>query len=60
VSTAENISVWIWDQLQPTIPAPARLHQVRGMQGAPTAHRPQVKLWETEKNMVTYCGETEP
>jgi len=45
VSTAENIAVWVWDRLYSVIPPPARLYQV--------------KLWETEKNIITYRGERE-
>ena len=43
VSTTENVAVFCWEQLEGTIPAPARLYQV--------------KIWETEKNIVTYRGE---
>ena len=43
VSTTENMAIWCWDRLQQAIPGPARLSQV--------------KIWETEKNIVTYCGE---
>jgi len=43
VSTAENIAVFIWQRLASGLPNSARLHQV--------------KLWETEKNIVVYKGE---
>merc|ERR1712215_151123 len=43
VSTTENLAVFCWKQLVDVIPSPARLYQV--------------KLWETEKNIVTYRGE---
>ena len=43
VSTTENLAVFCWEQLEGIIPSPARLYQV--------------KLWETEKNIVTYKGE---
>ena len=43
VSTTENLAVFCWEQLEWIIPSPARLYQV--------------KLWETEKNIVTYKGE---
>ena len=43
VSTTENVAVFCWEQLVGIIPQPARLYQV--------------KIWETEKNIVTYRGE---
>ena len=43
VSTTENLAVFCWRQLEGSIPRPALLHQV--------------KIWETEKNIVTYNGE---
>lgn len=42
VSTAENIAVFCWDNMVELIPQPAKLHSV--------------KIWETEKNIVTYFG----
>ena len=42
VSTTENLAVFCWKQLVDQIPDPAVLHQV--------------KIWETEKNIVTYSG----
>ena len=42
VSTTENLAVFCWKQLVDEIPGPAVLHQV--------------KIWETEKNIVTYSG----
>jgi len=43
ISTAENIAVFIWQSLSPSLPS--------------NAHLDQVKLWETEKNIVVYKGE---
>ena len=43
VSTTENVAVFCWEQLEGTILAPARLYEV--------------KIWETEKNIVIYRGE---
>ena len=43
VSTTENVAIWIWKQLVEVIPRPARLAEIR--------------LHETEKNIVTYRGE---
>jgi 6-pyruvoyltetrahydropterin/6-carboxytetrahydropterin synthase len=43
VSTAENIAVFIWDRLTPRIPIGVVLYEV--------------KLHETEKNVVVYRGE---
>ena len=43
VSTTENLALFCWKQLEDDIPSPARLHQV--------------KIWETDKNIVTYNGE---
>lgn len=42
VSTTENIAVFCWDNMVELIPHPAKLHSV--------------KIWETEKNIVTYFG----
>ena len=42
VSTTENLAVFCWKQLVDNIPGPAVLHQV--------------KIWETDKNIVTYTG----
>ena len=43
VSTTENLAIFCWRQLEGSIPTPGLLHQV--------------KIWETEKNIVTYNGE---
>ena len=43
VSTTENVAIFCWTQMVGVIPYPARLHEV--------------KIWETEKNIVTYRGE---
>jgi len=43
VSTAENIAVFIWKSVSTGLPKQATLHQI--------------KLWETEKNIVVYKGE---
>ena len=43
VSTTENLAVFCWKQLEESIPSPALLHQV--------------KIWETDKNIVSYNGE---
>jgi len=43
VSTAENIAVFIWKQVEGRLPEGAVLHKI--------------KLWETEKNIVVYKGE---
>lgn len=45
VSTAENIAVYIWDKLASVLPKDVSLHEV--------------KLHETEKNVVVYRGERE-
>ena len=42
VSTTENLAVFCWKQLVDNIPGPSILHQI--------------KIWETEKNIVTYTG----
>ncbi|KAL0279258.1 UNVERIFIED_CONTAM: hypothetical protein PYX00_000861 [Menopon gallinae] len=44
VSTTENLSVFIWKQLQHFMPDPTILYKV--------------KIHETDKNVVTYKGET--
>lgn len=41
-STAENIAVFIWDSLLANLAKPEQLFEV--------------KLWETDKNYVTYRG----
>lgn len=41
-STAENIAVFIWDNLAKTLDKPELLHEV--------------KLYETEKNIVVFQG----
>jgi len=43
VSTAENIAVFIWKRVCNRLPKQAHLHQI--------------KVWETEKNIVVYKGE---
>lgn len=45
VSTTENVAVFIWDQLKLHMSDPCLLHEV--------------KIWETEKNIVVYRGEME-
>lgn len=42
--TTENLAVAFWQQLQPHITPPARLHSIR--------------LWETPRNSVEYRGES--
>ena len=42
VSTTENIAVFSWNSMAQLIPHPAKLYSV--------------KIWETEKNIVTYYG----
>ena len=41
ISTAENVTLWIWKRIAPKLPA--RLVEL--------------KLWETPTSWVTYCGE---
>lgn len=41
-STAENIAVFIWDAVREKMPQPELLQEV--------------KLWETDKNIVSYHG----
>jgi len=43
VSTTENVAIFVWNTLVDHIPQPAKLTEV--------------KLWETEKNIVIYRGE---
>jgi len=43
VSTTENVAIFCWDSIVESIPSPARLYSV--------------KIWETEKNIVTYYGQ---
>lgn len=45
VSTTENVAVFIWEQLKLHMTDPSLLHEV--------------KIWETEKNIVVYRGEME-
>nr|CAG4642166.1 EOG090X0HIM [Eurycercus lamellatus] len=45
VSTTENVAVFIWDSLVAQLPNPSLLHQV--------------KIYETDKNIMIYKGETE-
>ena len=42
-STAENIAIWMWKQMVNQIPSPAQLYEI--------------KLYETDKNIVVYRGE---
>ena len=43
VSTTENVAIYIWKQMIPLLPDHVILDQV--------------KIWETEKNIVVYRGE---
>lgn len=43
VSTTENVAVFIWNNLKSTLRKPMLLHEV--------------KIYETDKNIVTYRGE---
>lgn len=43
VSTTENVAVFIWNNLKAVLPNPAILYEV--------------KIYETEKNIVTFRGE---
>lgn len=43
VSTTENVAVFIWNNLKAQLPNPAILYEV--------------KIYETEKNIVTFRGE---
>jgi len=43
VSTTENVSIFIWNELKKHMEHPELLHEV--------------KIWETEKNIVVYRGE---
>lgn len=45
VSTTENVAVFIWDSLSAQIPEPSRLYEV--------------KVFETDKNIMSYRGERE-
>lgn len=45
VSTTENLAVFIWNQLAPLIISPCQLFEV--------------KIFETEKNIMVFRGETE-
>ena len=42
VSTTENVAIFCWDAIESFIPQPVRLYSI--------------KIWETEKNIVTYFG----
>lgn len=44
VSTTENVAVFIWEGLKQTLPQPEILYEV--------------KIYETEKNILTYRGES--
>nr|CAG4652293.1 EOG090X0HIM [Triops cancriformis] len=44
VSTTENVAIFIWDSLRKLLPQPDLLHEV--------------KIFETEKNIIRYRGET--
>jgi 6-pyruvoyltetrahydropterin/6-carboxytetrahydropterin synthase len=43
VSTTENVAIFVWNQLKGLLPEPSFLYEV--------------KIWETEKNIVVYRGE---
>jgi len=43
VSTTENVAMFVWNQLKPLLADPSLLYEV--------------KIWETEKNIVLYRGE---
>lgn len=43
VSTTENIAMFVWDELKRHLSNPSILYEV--------------KIWETEKNIVVYRGE---
>lgn len=43
VSTTENVAVFIWHNIRSKLPTKVTLHEV--------------KIWETEKNIVVYRGE---
>ena len=43
VSTTENVAIYIWDQLKSLLPQPEILYEV--------------KIFETDKNIITYRGE---
>ena len=45
VSTTENVTVFIWDSLSAQLPNPSLLHEV--------------KVFETDKNIMIYRGESE-
>lgn len=45
VSTTENVAVFVWEQLKQNMQDPSLLYEV--------------KMWETEKNIVVYRGEME-
>jgi 6-pyruvoyltetrahydropterin/6-carboxytetrahydropterin synthase len=45
VSTTENVSIFVWEQLKQVMAKPELLYEV--------------KIWETEKNIVLYRGESE-
>jgi len=45
VSTTENLVVFAWNELKKTLPKPELLYEV--------------KIWETEKNIVVYRGESQ-
>ncbi|CAG7818721.1 unnamed protein product, partial [Allacma fusca] len=44
VSTTENVSIFVWEQLKQVMAKPELLYEV--------------KIWETEKNIVLYRGES--
>jgi len=44
VSTTENVSIFVWENLKRHMPNPDLLYEV--------------KMWETEKNIVAYRGES--
>lgn len=45
VSTTENLAVFVWNELVSLIPEPCKLFEV--------------KIFETDKNIMVYRGETE-
>lgn len=42
-STTENVAVYIWNEMKNVLPKPELLNKV--------------EIWETENNIVTYCGD---
>lgn len=56
VSTSENIVVFIWDQIKEEL---KKINCDTELNGGPISSNLlyEVKLWETEKNIVVYRGE---